>query len=194
MVLFGLSKREKTTMKDWVAYRDICFFLFCLLLTSWKPINPSDNYAKVMLNSYVKMGGAGGFKALENYLKQPNGVNFELLKLPESVSQPDSDWWKGLYDKDARNRLVPKLRKAVTSIQNQEVVEIYSKHICDLETLYDRTSETGACTMQQEQELNEYRVTWIFRVLDILCALGAFSFHLIIKKQKFNNKSGAVNE
>lgn len=188
MVLFGLSKREKTTMKDWVAYRDICFFLFCLLLTSWKPINPSDNYAKVILNSYVKMNGTGGFKALEDYLKQPNSVTFELLRLPESVSKLDSDWFKGLYDVETRNRLVPELRKAITSTQNQEIVDIYSKHICNLETLYDRTSKTGACAMKQEREERAYRATWVFRVMNILCALGALLFHLMIK-----NKNLTIN-
>ena len=28
----------------------------------------------------------------------------------------------------------------------------------------------------------------------ILCALGALVFHLMIRKEKFNNKSGVVNE
>ena len=121
-------------------------------------------------------------------------MTFELLKLPKTASQADLDWFKGLYDQQSRDRLVPELRKVSQSSQNQEIINIYSEHICKLETLYDRVSKTGACTMQQEQEEREYRVTWVLRVLDILCVLVALVFHLKIRKQNTNNKLGTNDE
>lgn len=194
VMLFNLTKSGRATMNDLVVYRSIFAFLAFFCLSAWKPAISTDYYAKTMLNSYIKIGGAGGFKALKNYLEQSNSVTFELLKLPKTASQADLDWFKGLYDQQSRDRLVPELRKVSQSSQNQEIINIYSEHICKLETLYDRVSKTGACTMQQEQEEREYRVTWVLRVLDILCVLVALVFHLKIRKQNTNNKLGTNDE
>ena len=80
VMLFSLTKSGRATMNDLVVYRSIFAFLAFFCLSAWKPAISTDYYAKTMLNSYIKIGGAGGFKALKNYLAQSNSVTFELLK------------------------------------------------------------------------------------------------------------------